>query len=287
MNKQQVKSGGIFFLLGLLTLIIAYFTQQSGFWGNIAFNIGVVIIAVAILNFLWSLLGGDPLANSVERLDGFVQLSFPKVVDKMHQSFQNVDDKLYQSFQIVQDCHSAGLAEISSNGQQKHIKWMERVKKAEGHINLMGYTLYEWVNMPKFLEEIPKLVQRNVKIQVLVMDQTNSHFESFINADIGGYSIDHSREELKIVQQRFDAVKNEIQSSNHANTSGSFELRTVKKGLITCSICRTDSQMAVGTYLYWQHVTNSPLMLLEQNSDEANLFQVYQDEFDKLWNLNP
>jgi hypothetical protein len=84
----------------------------------------------------------------------------------------------------------------------------------------------------------------------------------------------------------FEYLLQKVQAANQANTLGSFELRTAKKGLITCNICRTDSQMAVVNYLYWQQTTNSPLMLLQKTNDQANLFQVYQDEFDQLWDLN-
>ncbi len=274
MNKQ-VRASVIFLLIGALLLLIAFLLQRDGFFSSILFNMAFVVLTVVILNFLWNLLGGEPVVNSLEQLTGSLQ-----------HSFQRVDDKLQQSFQIIQDSHLTGLIAISTNGTLTRTQWLERLRNAQQCIDLMGYTLLRWGKTPRFSEEVLKLVQRDVKIRVLIMDETNSHFDCFINEDIAGSTIDQTRQQLVVAQKVFESLQHKIQAANYANSLGSFELRTVKKGLITCNVCRTDTQMTVVNYLYWQQTTNSPLMLLQQNSDQVNLFQVYQDEFDQLWDLN-
>jgi hypothetical protein len=274
MNKQ-VRASAIFLLIGALLLLTAFLLQRDGFFSSILSNVAIVVLTVVILNFLWNLLGGEPIANSLEQLTGSLQ-----------HSFQRVDDKLQQSFQIIQDSHLTGLVAISTNGTLTRTQWLERLRNAQQCIDLMGYTLLRWGKTPRFSEEVLKLVQRDVKIRVLIMDETNSHFDCFINEDIAGSTIDQTRKQLEVAQKVFEGLQQKVQAANHANLLGSFELRTVKKGLITCNICRTDTQMAVVNYLYWQQTTNSPLMLLQQNNDQVNLFQMYQDEFDQLWDLN-
>lgn len=271
MNKQ-VRAGAIFLLVGGLLLFIAFLLQKYSFFSSILSNIAFVTLTVFILNFLWNLLGGEPLANSLEQLTESLKLSF-----------QRVDDKLQQSFQIIQDSHAAGLVAISTNGTLTHTQWLERLRNAQQCVDLMGYTLLRWGKTPRFLEEVLKLVQRDVKIRVLIMDQTNRHFDCFINEDIAGSTIDQTRKQLEVAQKVFEDLQQKVQA---ANLPGTFKLRTVKKGLVTCNICRTDTQMTVVNYLYWQQTTNSPLMQLQKTNDQANLFQVYQDEFDQLWDLN-
>ena len=274
MNKQ-VRASAVFLLVGALLLFTAFLLQKDSFFSSVLSNIAFVVLTVVILNFLWNLLGGEPVANSLEQLTGSLQ-----------HSLQGVDDKLQQSFQIIQDSHSTGLVTISTNGTLTRNQWLERLRNAQRCVDLMGYTLLRWGKTPGFSGEVLKLVQRDVKIRVLIMDETNRHFDCFINEDIAGSTVDQTRKQLEVARKMFESLQQKVQAASQAKFLGSFELRTVKRGLITCNICRTDTQMAVVNYLYWQQTTNSPLMLLQQNNDQVNLFQVYQDEFDQLWDLN-
>lgn len=274
MNKK-VQASVIFLLIGALLLAIAFLLQTNSFFSSVLFNAAFVILTVVILNSLWNLLGGEPVANALEQLTGSLQ-----------HLFERVDDKLQQSFQIVQDSHSTGLVAVSTKEKLTRTQWLERLQTTQQYVDLMGYTLLTWGKTPRFLDEVLKLVQRDVKIRVLIMDETNQHFDCFINEDLPGTSIDQTRKQLEVARKVFENLQQKIQSANNANSPGSFELRTVKKGLITCNICRTDTQMAVVNYLYWQQTTNSPLMLLQQNNNQESLFQAYLDEFDQLWDLN-
>jgi hypothetical protein len=273
--NRKVQASVIFLLFGALLLLCAFLLQANSFVSSALFNAAFVVLAVVILNFLWDLLGGEPISNALEQLTGSLQ-----------HSFQRVDDKLQQSFQIIQDSHSTGLVAISTNGKLTRTQWLEKLRNTQQCIDLMGYTLLMWGKTPRFSEEVLKLVQRDVKIRILIMDETNRHFDCFINEDIAGTTIDQTRKQLEVARKVFEGLQQKVQATNNTNSLGSFELRTVKKGLITCNICRTDTQIAVVNYLYWQQTTNSPLLLLQQTNDQMSLFQAYQDEFDQLWDLN-
>ncbi len=166
-----------------------------------------------------------------------------------------------------------------------HGDWMRRLESAENQVDLMGYTLYVWTKGEKFEEEFFNLVQRGVKFRILIMDEKNPFFESFINVyQILGISTPYVRAELQQVQKVFADIGKTIQNMKDPNSSGSFEVRTVQKGLIVCQITRTDAEMVVVNYLYSEVGSRSPLMLIQ--GEESKMFQAYQKEFNRLWELN-
>jgi len=268
MNKS-VRAIIIFLLFGVLLFVIAYLLQVlqvNAFLSSAFFNAAFVILTVVILNVLWALLGGEPVANAIEQLTGSLQ----------------------HSFQIIRESSAIGVVGLSVSGKFSRSEWAERLRKSQQQVDLMGYTLITWINTntTNFENEVLKLVQKGVKIRILILDETNPHFDSFINSHLAGTSIERTRSELKDAREAFENIRQKVQMSKTANSSGDFELRTAREGLITCNICRTDTSMIVVSYMYWQKAVTSPLLLILQSQEESNLFQAYQEEFDHLWEYN-
>jgi hypothetical protein len=273
MNKTA-RAIIIFLLFGVLLFVIAYLLQvlqANAFLSSAFFNAAFVILAVVILNVLWALLGGEPVSDAIKQ---------------MKDSFQNIDAKLQQSFQIIKESSATGVVGLSVSGKFSPDAWAERLRNSRQQVDLMGYTLITWINTPHFENNVLKLVQKGVKIRILILDETNPHFDSFINSHLAGTSKDSTRIELKVAQEAFENIRQNVQKSKTANSSGDFELRTAREGVITCNICRTDDNMIVVSYMYWQQVATSPLLLILQSQEESNLFQAYQEEFDHLWEHN-
>lgn len=264
MKKRRVQASGIFLIIGALLLALAYFLQANFFLSSAFFNAAFVMLTVVILNILWALLGGEPVTNAIEQLTGSLQ----------------------QSFKIIRESNAIGVIGLSVSGQFSRNEWAERLRKSQQQVDLMGYTLLTWISTTNFEDEVLKLVQKGVKIRVLILDEINPHFDSFINSHLVGTSLERTRSELKDAREAFETIKQKVQLLNTANSSGDFELRTAKEGLITCNICRTDANMIVVSYMYWQKAVTSPLLLILQSQEEPNLFQAYQEEFDRLWELN-
>jgi hypothetical protein len=295
MNKT-VRASIIFLFLGIFLLFIAYLLQllqANSFLGLAIFNAGFVLITVFILNIIWALLGGEPVSNAIDQLtksfqdvDTKLQQSFQDVDARLERTFQDVDTKLQESFQILKQSSETGVVGLSVSGKFSRNSWAGRLRDSQQQVDLMGYTLLTWIKTTNFESEVLKLVRKGVKIRILILDETNPHFESFINSHLAGTSIDRTRSELKDARKAFENIRQKVQSSKAANSSGDFELRTAKEGLITCNICRTDTNMIVVSYMYWQQAVTSPLLLILQSQEEPNLFQAYQEEFDHLWELN-
>lgn len=62
-----------------------------------------------------------------------------------------------------------------------------------------------------------------------------------------------------------------------------FEFRHIRNGMVTCQICRTDSNMTVIPYLYSAVASCTPIISIA-GADTA-LFNVYENEFECLWEL--
>ncbi len=296
MKKRTIQASVIFFIIGGLLLALAYALQvlQSNAFISLAlFNAAFVMLTVFILNILWALLGGEPVSNAIEQLtesfqdvDTKLQQSFQNVDARLERTFQVVDTKLQESFQILKQSNETGVVGLSLSGKFSRNEWVERLRNSQQQVDLMGYTLLTWIKTTNFENEVLKLVQKGVRIRILILDEINPHFDSFINSHLAGTSIERTRSELKDARKAFENIIQEVQATQTANSPGDFELRTAKEGLITCNICRTDSTMIVVSYMYWQKAVTSPLLLILQSQEEPNLFQAYKEEFDRLWELN-
>jgi len=295
MNKT-VRASILFLVLGIFLLFIAYLLQllqANSFLSSAIFNAGFVLITVFILNIVWALLGGEPVSNAIDQLtksfqdvDIKLQQSFQDVDARMERTFQIVDTKLQESFQILKQSNETGVVGLSVTAKFSPSGWAERLRNAQEEVDLMGYTLLTWIKKTNFESEVLKLVRKGVKIRVLILDETNPHFDSFVNSHLAGTSIDGTRSDLKDARKAFENIMHKVQAAKTANSSGDFELRTTKEGLITCNICRTDANMIVVSYMYWQQAVTSPLLLILQSQEEPNLFQAYKEEFERLWELN-
>lgn len=282
MNKKgnRVQASVIFLIVGVLLIIIAFLVPAKGFTQNLLLGAAFVPLTVTLLDFFWRLLGGDPTSNALYQLSEVSQ----ETRSELQKTFQLVDNKLQESFKLLEESRAAGVIRLTISGKFPRYEWMDRLKNAQQQVDLMGYTLLTWAKN-KNDEEILRLVMRGVKVRILIMDETNPHFSSIINDHLSGTSIDRTRIELKDAQRTFENIKQKIATIKSANPSGSFELRTARKGWIACNICRTDAEMVVVTYMYCQGTSSGPLMVIHHDL-EPNLFQAYQEEFDQLWELN-
>jgi hypothetical protein len=274
--KERAKPSIIFLFIGGLLLFIAYLLRPSspqadGFISSALSNIAFVLLTVTILDLLWGLLGGEPISKSLSDL---------------RQSLHLFDNNLQQYINLLGDSRTTGVVRLLtiSGDFGSPGDWMQRLKSAQQEIDLMGYNLHVWTKGDNFEEEVLKLVQKGTKVRILIMDENNPSFDSFLNVtQLQTISTAFVKSELQQARKVFEQIDQKIHAMN-VKPSGSFELRTVQKGLIICHMCRTDAEMVVINYLFSEIASRSPLMLIQGR--EAKMFQMYQKEFDQIWKLN-
>lgn len=272
--KQLKRSPQIIFLLlGGLLLIIAFLltvlihqpSEAIKFWINSIQNIAFVILTIVIVDFLWQIIGGEP-----------VQTTLVALADTLAQ--------MRSSVELLEDSKKTGLHRLlSASGALGNTRyWMDRLRSSQFHIDLLGYTLHIWTRGEQFEEVVISLVRNGACVRVLIMDETNPNLSSLVNEhQIRAVNIHAVKAEIGAAKQAFKFIANELDQEQ--NLRGSYEFRTLKQGLATSQICRTDSRLTVVQYLYSVVASRSPL--IEVYGTDTELFKVYIEEFESLWKL--
>jgi hypothetical protein len=257
----------IFFTFGGLLLIIAFFLAKGdpnfsyfSFFGGAVVTVAFVFLTVALINLLWTVLGGDPLQKLVAEFHG--------------------------TLSILGDSQETGLRRFKhASGNLWHAgDWMKHLLAAEYQVDLLGYTLHVWSRGAGFEEEVLKLVKRGVRVRVLNMHPDNPNFGSVINQEIPGITGESSVGEARGAEDLFRNIERRVAAIPASEQRGRFEYRQVKTGTVLCQICRFDGMLTAIQYLYSEVASRTPIVLV--NGSDTELFQVYAREFERLWELN-
>lgn len=262
----------VFLLLGILLLVIAFLltiliqqpTEAVKFWADSIKTVAFIILTIVIVDFLWQIIGGEPIRETLKLLAATLA-------------------QMRSSISLLEDSKKTGINRLFavSGALGSHREWMLRLKDSRSQIDLLGYTLHVWTRGENFEQEMISLVKSGVKARVLIMDETNPNLKSFVNEkQITSISITSVQEEIKVAKKAFKSIASTLENGS---PQGSFEFRTLKNGLIVCQLCRTDSRITAVQYLYSVVASRSPL--LDVRGNDTELFKVYLNEFESLWNL--
>lgn len=280
MRQKSGKQALAFFLLGALILIIATLALQNfspnpdlpTFLIHALANTAFVLLAVAIVNGAWWLLGGEPVTTALEHLSDSVERQV---------------NQLKESIGLVNDSYQTGVVRVLGDSDavsRELTPRRERFRSAKERIDLMGISLYGWSKDSALDEWILALVRNGVAIKILVMDPDNPYFEALLNkllpsvsdASIRGEMV--SIQEFERIQESVDAVK------ASERITGDFAFRTVRSGSIIYNVLRVDDEMRVIPYLYSTLTKESPMLVLRGR--DSPVFRTYEKEFDRLWAYN-
>jgi hypothetical protein len=268
MKRSEWQRFILFLLLGTGLLVAAYYTTPADkhreFPSNALISAAFILLAVTLLNFVYWLAGGEPIAAQLERLAV----------------------ELIGSFAVLKDTEETGLQRIlgtSRDFERKGDNWMGRLISARRNVDLMGYSLLVWSTGRDFQSELIALLNRGVNVRVLIMDPSNPHFAALVNHyQIPAVKdIEAVKGEVTRAIAVFDAVADAAPTGNR---TGKFEFRRICTGLVVCQICRIDDWLAAIPYLYSVVAAESPL--LQIRGAGTDLFRWYTREFESLWDLN-
>ena len=268
MASKRSKAGYLFFIIGLLVLLISGFmtakAKRDEFFSTTIQGVALIILTVVVIDFLWSIVGGDPVSESLLTLRATL-------------------GDLRTSVRLLEDSNKTGLRRIfaTSGAAGSQQDWMNRLKSARSSVDLMGYSLHVWTRGRDFENTLARMAREGVRIRVLIMAPDNPEITAFVNhRQIGGITLDMVREEIKAALQAFKKIAANLDCSpGEAN----FELRMLKGGVVVAQICRTDSKLTAIQYLYSAVASRTPL--LEVEGEESDLFEVYLEEFEQVWKL--
>jgi hypothetical protein len=141
-------------------------------------------------------------------------------------------------------------------------------------VNLCGISLNSWGRKTSY-EVLRKLAVNGVRIRILTMDSEHTALPYLINENLGGQDVKAAR---------LHATKLRDTYASFAAEFDSVEARTISKGLPLCQLLITSKLALVLQYLWSREGGESPQMQYPSGSD---LYKVWLDEFDSLWQANP
>lgn len=252
----------IFTILGVLVIIISFLVKpdqvsNDEFLYVVLLNVGFVILTIVIVNFLWSLFGGDPIETMIHKSADTLKL----VSDGFHGG-------LYRAFLSSSDFATAG-------------EWASLLKKAKKQVDMMGYSLQVWTRTAEFQNILTQLANKNVKVRIMIMDEQNANFSAGLNFDhLDSLSLESMKDEVRACTQCMGSILSHV----NKNKKNNVKFVKIKRGLTECQIIRIDGQLYVTPYLYSKHTADSPLFVFREQ--KGGHFEKYMEEFDMLWNHN-
>jgi hypothetical protein len=212
--------------------------------------VGVAILAVSVIDAIWSNLGGDPLAAEIH--------SLAKIKD------------------LFSDADQTGLIRVHGTvlSSSPKIEWINRIDACKKNIDLVGYQLLDIVDSSVAMNALKAKADSGVVIRVVLPRATMPglpYAASPGNLDAMKANMTHAISKFK-----------ELHST--LNASANFTLKAVNDSMIIdASVRRFDDAMFVINYLHATNTGDSPLFEFRDNGREHSLFRTYLKWFEHTY----
>jgi hypothetical protein len=211
--------------------------------------VGVAILTVAVIDALWSKLGGDPLSAEILKLERLNEL--------------------------FSDAGKTGLFRVHSTvASSPKVSWEKSIDACKNNIDLAGYQLLDIVDSNSAMNSLKAKADSGVIVRILLPTQTMSglpYAVSSLNLDAMKGNMTHATNKFKELRSRL-------------NTQANFGLKLVNDTMILdASIRRFDDTMLVINYLHSINTSDSPLFEFRNNAREDSLFRTYEKWFDQTY----
>lgn len=106
-------------------------------------DVGIVVGAVALINILWNIFGGEPLTEQIDQLK---QLNI-----------------------LMRDADNSGLAGVFARAADvKSDQWLSLIQNSKSHIDISGHTLYEISDSEQLCKALLERVKSGVNVRLLI-----------------------------------------------------------------------------------------------------------------------
>lgn len=260
-EKKNNIAQFIFLTIGGALVIISFLAGRGQdpdtpwkVFADIALNIGVTVLAVSIIDWLWRRTGGDPLMNAI--------------------------DELRDATTLLADLRDTGLKRLFVSREQANLrKKVTRDKIAQASkVDMLGIVLRSgWMSEPGFQTLLSKRAKTGeTSFRIMILDP---------DAEV---TKQREREEDRKASQRISRTANETLSILHGikqqlpqDKQDHIEIKVIDETNIYCSIIRVDELMLVTNYL--MHLSGGNSETMEIEGDGSTLFELYENEFETMW----
>jgi hypothetical protein len=250
----------LFLTVGIALVIASVLFQTKNHLSlqTIALNLGLVTIAVVLVELLWQLCGGTPVENQVSDLTRQIgRLS--KAVDVIENSKRIGLDAVYDR--------------LGNYGNQAD--WINLINSSMDSVDLMGRTMFGWTHSSDLRDVILTKVQRDaVSFRWLIMHKDNKYLPLLVEEDknIGAILLAKLDLVYKALLEIHKALPNDMKPR--------FQVRLFTHVPLYCSIFRVDDMHYVTQYLFSAASDNSPLYCVK---GDATWPKFFAQEFTAIW----
>ncbi len=260
MKAKQETPLWIFWLIGMGIIAISVLAGllNGNAWqlfADIALNIGISIIAVSMIDWIWRRVGGDPLMNAIS--------------------------ELRTATILLSDLHNAGVKRIfrsrsrADESKRCITEKMVRAKK----VDMLGFVLRSgWSSTPDFREILKNQVgEEKTQFRIVIFDPIKSRMADQRSFEEDGKPSKRIANIAKSTLEALEDIKHKLASKDQ----GALKIRVVRDTGIYCSIIRVDEAMLVTKYLL--HLSGSNSETMEIEGTDTEFFKLYMEEFNAVW----
>ena len=226
---------------------------------TVCLHLGVVTVAVVLLDLIWRFCGGRPADHAVESLA--LQIG-----------------RLAHSIDVLETSQAVGLeavySRLGSFGKQDD--WVHLVDKATAQVDLMGRTLFGWTRAVEVPDRIiNRVVNHGVNFRILLMSPRNECLDNLTEERMNlGPML---RDKLSVSIDFFIGIRQRLPE----NLRAKLEIRCFGQTPLYCGLVRIDDRFYVTQYLHNASSDNSPFYCV--HGMDKDWPKTLEREFAELW----
>jgi hypothetical protein len=265
----------LFFVILGAAAILGSLLIKNEYWQGILSNFAVTFTAVGLIDFLWDILGGEPMEANMN--SSFLEVNHK--IDSINQSMSVISD--LTNYQIGLERIWPTRREWEKDPKDGLAVWKRRVCQAQ-QVDIVSNTFYShWANDEDFWNELFAALKRGTNFRLLIYNPESSlqqlRSENEDDPKIGGTS----HMEMDIHSTLKKIAKN--QKTLGKDIRNNFEVRLNSKFYQLAQIVRADKQILVAVYLSKKTGAKSPT--LQISGTDSAYFKTYSQQFDFLWEV--
>lgn len=254
----------IFLSVGTTLVVSSVLLGLKGFviLQPVTLNLGIVSLAVVVLDQLWRLCGGNPVENQIDGLA--IQV-----------------ERLSKAVDVIERSRSIGLEAVyESLGDYGGLSnWIDLIKGSRDSVDLMGRTMFGWTRSGELVDVILTKIQKdNVTFRWLIMHKDNKYLPFLTEEDvnIGHFISEKLRHVYKSLWEIHQKLPEEFKSR--------FQVRLFSHVPLYCSILRVDDKYFVTQYLFSATSDGSPLYCVK--GKDTTWPKIFSQEFKTIWDMS-
>lgn len=256
----------VFTLVGGILLLLSKIIQNYPLWSSLLFNLGIVVLAVVVVEFLWKFVGGDPLLEAIKLLQ--------------------------TSTSLLRDLEGSGIERIYPTRKEwepnlnNFLQYLTSAKE----VDMMGNVLRNnWTSNQKFMDILERRTQqKECKFRILLLDPDSDILKQRSKDEARWNKDDEKEEAIKVsydhmltdIKDSLYQLKT-IKSKLNEKYGQYLEIKVVNQSNIYCNIIRADDKIIVAKYLLSVRGSGAPT--LEIHGKDTFFYEKFAKEFEEMW----